>query len=310
MQQVYRLVHKVSHAGFPVLIMGESGTGKELIARALHDLGIRRKCPFVPVDCAALVSTLVESELFGYVKGAFTGAESPRRGLLRSASGGTVFLDEIGEMPLNMQAKLLRALQEHEIRPVGSNQYVPIDMRIVAATSRDLASEVGAGRFRQDLYFRLNVMQINLPPLRMRKGDVPLLAESFRVRFIDYRPEVTSISERAMNRLIAYDWPGNVRELKNAIEHAMALGLGPTIELNDLPNFLLDATIADGKTEEETAVTLAQIEHKAILRALLSARGDKLAAARALGIGKTTLYRRLSHYSKAGNRTALTPAAR
>jgi len=300
MQQVFRLIHSASHGDFPALIMGESGTGKELAAHAVHALGKRKHGPFVPVDCAALVPGLVESELFGHVKGAFTGADKSRIGLLQSAQGGTIFLDEIGEMPLSMQAKLLRALQEHEVRPVGSNQAVRIDVRVLAATNRSLWSEVQAGRFRQDLYFRLDVMQINIPPLRSRQIDIPVLAEMFRDRFSDLRPQATSFSKEAMDHLVAYEWPGNVRELENAVEHAMALGSGSVLELEDFPATVVGAGI--GAERESTdcdpqrMIPLEVLERRAIFRALQHTGGDRQAAARFLGIGKTTLYRKLIQY--------------
>jgi two-component system, NtrC family, response regulator AtoC len=310
MQRVVALIQKVSRGDFPVLIMGESGTGKELAARALHTGSKRKHGPFVPVDCAALASELLESELFGHVRGAFTGAEATRIGLLQSAHGGTIFLDEIGEMPLGMQAKLLRALQEHEVRPVGSNQITKIDVRVIAATNRTLWAEVQDGRFRQDLYFRLNVMQINMPPLRERQIDIPLLAEMFRERLLDLRPQATSFSKDAMDHLIAYEWPGNVRELENAVEHAMALGSGPILELEDFP-----ATVAGAKIETvestdcETLVPLEDMERRLIFRALEHTNGDKLAASRLLRIGKTTLYRKLDYYRNRHSH-AVTSAAR
>ncbi|HUJ82189.1 MAG TPA: sigma-54 dependent transcriptional regulator, partial [Candidatus Acidoferrales bacterium] len=218
MNRVYRLVEKVSHHSYPVLVLGESGTGKELVARSIHYLGERRNKPFVPVDCSALVPTLIESELFGYVKGAFTGAVHSKQGLLESAGGGTLFLDEIGDLPIDLQAKLLRALQEHEVKPVGSTERVSISARIIAATHRDLESSVRAGTFRQDLFFRLNVVQIKLPPLRERKNDIPLLVNAFLEKFSDGHERARTIAEDAVARLLAYDWPGNVRELENAVE--------------------------------------------------------------------------------------------
>ena len=238
MQRVYKMVEKVSQHNYPVLILGESGTGKELVARSMHFSGVRKNKPFVPVDCAGLVPTLIESELFGYVKGAFTGAQHGRTGLLESGNGGTVFLDEIGDLPVDLQAKLLRALQEREIRPVGATERVHIDLRIIAATNRDLESAIRTGAFRQDLYFRLNVVQIKLPPLRERKTDIPLLVHSFLEKFSDAQRPIRTISEDAMRRLMAYDWPGNVRELENAVERAVALGSGPILHIADLPSNL------------------------------------------------------------------------
>ena len=295
MSRVYRLVEKVSHHNYPVLVLGESGTGKELVARSIHFLGDRRNKPFVPVDCSALAPTLIESELFGYVKGAFTGANHTKQGLLESAGGGTLFLDEIGDLPVDLQAKLLRALQEHEVRPVGSNERVAISARVIAATHRDLESAVRSGGFRQDLFFRLNVVQIKLPPLRERKNDIPLLVHTFLEKFSDAQGKVRTISEDAIARLLAYDWPGNVRELENAVERAVALGSGPILHVGDLPSNLkydMPAPLPD----KDEFLPLEELERRAILRALRESGGDKLRAARLLGIGKTTLYRKLKQY--------------
>ena len=235
MQRVYRLIEKVSQHNYPVLILGESGTGKELVARSIHFSGTRQKKPFVPVDCSSLVPTLIESELFGYVKGAFTGAMQSKMGLIQSAGSGTLFLDEIGDLPIDLQAKLLRALQEKEVKPVGSTDRITIATRVIAATNRDLDTAVRQGQFRQDLFFRLNVVQIKLPPLRERKSDIQILVNSFLEKFVDTNGNVRTISEDAMVRLIVYDWPGNVRELENAIERAVALGSGPILHVGDLP---------------------------------------------------------------------------
>jgi two-component system response regulator HydG len=295
MQRVYKMVEKVSQHNYPVLILGESGTGKELVARSIHFLGVRQNKPFVPVDCSGLVPTLIESELFGYVKGAFTGAQHARTGLLETANGGTVFLDEIGDLPVDLQAKLLRALQEREIRPVGATDRVRIDVRIIAATHRDLESAIRTGAFRQDLYFRLNVVQIKLPPLRERKSDIPLLVNFFLEKFSDAQRPIRTISEDAMRRLMAYDWPGNVRELENAVERAVALGTGPILHIADLPSNLQQGS-NDKLLESNELTTLDEMERRAILRALRETNGDKLAAARLLGIGKTTLYRKLKQY--------------
>ena len=295
MQRVYKMVEKVSQHNYPVLILGESGTGKELVARSIHFLGVRQNKPFVPVDCSGLVPTLIESELFGYVKGAFTGAQHARTGLLETGNGGTVFLDEIGDLPVDLQAKLLRALQEREIRPVGATERVRIDLRIIAATHRDLESAIRTGAFRQDLYFRLNVVQLKLPPLRERKSDIPLLVNFFLEKFGDAQRTIRTISEDAMRRLMAYDWPGNVRELENAVERAVALGSGPILHIADLPSNLQQGA-HDNLLDSNELTTLEEMERRAILRALHETNGDKLAAARLLGIGKTTLYRKLKQY--------------
>jgi two-component system response regulator HydG len=277
--------------------LGESGTGKELVARSIHFLGTRRQKNFVPVDCSSLAPTLIESELFGYVKGAFTGAVQNKRGLLEAAEDGTLFLDEIGDLPVDMQAKILRALQEREVKPVGSTERVRLRARIIAATNRDLESSIRTGTFRQDLYFRLNVVQIKLPPLRDRKSDIPLLVCSFLEKFADQDRSPRTITEDAMRQLLAYDWPGNVRELENAMERAIALGTGPIVQISDLPSSLQNASRAQA-AEEGEMVPLDLMERRAIFRALQETGGDKLAAARLLGIGKTTLYRKLKQYDE------------
>jgi two-component system response regulator HydG len=295
MQQVYHLIEKVSRSLTPVLILGETGTGKELVARSIHFHGERKHGPFVPVDCTGLVSTLVESELFGYVKGAFTGASQAKRGLIEAASGGTLFLDEIGELPIEMQAKLLRVLQEREVRPVGSTTTVPVDVRVIAATNRDLQKEVERGNFRQDLFYRLSVVPIRIPPLRERRTDIPLIVNHFLERYaVDGRPTAV-FSEDAVARLVTYDWPGNVRELENAISRALALNSGPLLHVGDLPTNLQAPAPARLPLDDEQ-ISLAELERRAIFRALQKTRGDKLAAARLLGIGKTTLYRKLKQY--------------
>jgi len=295
MQRVYKTIQKVSQHEYPVLILGESGTGKELVARSVHYSGARKERTFVPVDCSSLVPTLIESELFGYVKGAFTGALHGKQGLLEAANGGTLFLDEIGEMPVDLQSKLLRVLQEREVKPVGSTERRRIDVRIIAATNRDLEVGIKSGNFRQDLYFRLNVVQIKLPALRERKSDIPLLVTSFLEKFCDPQRPARAISEDAMRRLISYDWPGNVRELENAIERAVALGSGPILHVGDLPSNLQYPT-SERAPEKDELLPLEELERRAILRTLRQTTGDKLAAARILGIGKTTLYRKLKQY--------------
>ncbi|HWZ53450.1 MAG TPA: sigma-54 dependent transcriptional regulator [Candidatus Acidoferrales bacterium] len=300
MHRVYKLIEKVSQHNYPVLILGESGTGKELVARSIHFSGTRRNKPFAPVDCSALVPTLIESELFGYVKGAFTGANHTKQGLMEAAGNGTLFLDEIGDLPVDLQAKLLRALQEKEIRPVGSTDRVSISVRVIAATNRDLEAAVRQGNFRQDLFFRLNVVQIKLPPLRDRKGDIPLLVNSFLEKFSDTEAPTRTISEDAMTRLMAYDWPGNVRELENAIERAIALGTGPILHVGDLPSNLQYGS-GERLPQNDELLPLDELERRAIMRALRESGGDKLAAARMLRIGKTTLYRKLKQYDAQSN---------
>jgi two-component system response regulator HydG len=258
-------------------------------------MGSRQNKPFVPVDCSALTPTLIESELFGYVKGAFTGAVQNKQGLLEAADSGSLFLDEIGDLPIDLQAKLLRALQEREVKPVGSTERVTISARVIAATNRDLEGAVRSGSFRQDLFFRLNVVQINLPPLRERKTDIPLLVNAFLEKFTQIGTCIHTISSDAMARLIAYDWPGNVRELENAIERAVALSSGPILQIADLPSNLHFGS-SDRFPEKDEMMPLEELERRAILRALRESGGDKLAAARMLGIGKTTLYRKLKEY--------------
>ncbi len=294
MQRVYKMIEKVSQHEYPVLILGESGTGKELVARSIHFSGPRKDRPFAPVDCSSLVPTLIESELFGYVKGAFTGATQAKQGLLEAAQGGTLFLDEIGDMPVDLQAKLLRALQEREVKPVGSTERRAINVRVIAATNRDLETDIRNGTFRQDLYFRLNVVQVKLPALRDRKSDIPILVTAFLEKFSDAQAPGRTLSEDAMRRLLAYDWPGNVRELENAIERAVALGSGPVVQVADLPSNLQPTT--ERPPERDEMLPLEELERRAILRTLRETGGDKLSAARMLGIGKTTLYRKLKQY--------------
>jgi two-component system response regulator HydG len=305
MEKLYRILSKVAQTTHPVLILGESGTGKELVARTIHAFGPNSQKPFLPVDCGSLVPTLVESELFGYVKGAFTGANRSKDGLLVSAEGGTVFLDEIGELTLDLQSKLLRALQEKEVRPVGATHRVAIKARIMAATNRDLAAMVERGAFRKDLFYRLNVVKLQLPPLRSRREDIPLLTAHFLDRICRERGSKLTLSDEALRTIMDHDWPGNVRELENAIERACALSSGPVVTLSDLPTQLKQnclqahrAALQDETaTEEEPLVTsLAELEREAILGAIRKLNGDKLRAARLLGIGKTTLYRKLKEY--------------
>jgi two-component system response regulator HydG len=295
MQRVYRLIEKVSQHTYPVLILGESGTGKELVARSIHFSGLRKAQPFVPVDCSALAPTLIEAELFGYVKGDFTGAVHTRPGLMEVADKGTLFLDEIGDLPVDLQAKLLRALQEKEIRPVGSTERGSLAVRVIAATNRDLEAAVRQSAFRQDLYFRLNVVQFKLPPLRERKSDIPILVNSFLEKYSEANGKTCTISEDAMSRLMAWDWPGNVRELQNAIERAIALGSCPILHMGDLPSNLHHSS-GERLPQNDEVLPLVELERRAILGAMREAGGDKLIAARLLGIGKTTLYRKLKQY--------------
>jgi two-component system response regulator HydG len=296
MHRLYELIEKISLGTSSVLLLGETGTGKELVARCIHFMGLRGNKALVPIDCSALTPTLVESELFGHVKGAFTGADQLKRGLLQTASGGTVFLDEVGELSIFLQAKLLRALQEKEIRPVGSTERIPINVRVIAATHRDLEAGVRAGTFRQDLYFRLNVVQITLPALREHKVDIPLLVAYFLAKFSVPRQPSRTVSDDALRRLLAYDWPGNVRELENAIECALALSPHSVLTADDLTSILYRAS-APHVSDIVELLPLAEVIRRALLHALRETGGDKLAAARLLGIGKTTLYRKLKEYA-------------
>ena len=316
MEKLYRIMSKVVASTHPVLILGESGTGKELVARSIHSNGPNAAKPFIPVDCGSLVSTLIESELFGYVKGAFTGANRDKVGLLAAAEGGTVFLDEIGELPLDLQAKLLRALQEKEVRPVGATHTVPISARVLAATNRDLMTMVEQGRFRRDLYFRLNVVNLKIPPLRERKDDIAVLAGHFLERMIRDRGMQYTFADGALRLMTEYTWPGNVRELEHAIEHMCTMSSGPVLHMVDLPTQLQEFRLqAQGRYGSSATgdraglggldesgggiVSIADMERRAILATIQQLNGDKLMAAKLLRIGKTTLYRKLKEYGLA-----------
>ena len=296
MERLYRIVAKAAQCAHPVLIVGESGTGKELVAKAIHSCGPSRDKPFIPIDCGSLVPTLVESELFGYAKGAFTGASQSRPGLLAIAEGGTVFLDEIGELPLDLQAKLLRVLQEKEVRPVGATKATPINVRILAATNRNLEQAVGNGTFRRDLYFRLNVLSVRLPALRERREDIPLLAMRILERVSRDSGRAYSFSDAALEELLAHDWPGNVRELENCVERSCTMNSGPIIHSVDLPIHVMGGRQESVTTPAARIVRIVDLEKEAILAAITKLNGDKLMAARLLGIGKTTLYRKLKDY--------------
>jgi two-component system response regulator AtoC len=324
-QEVLRVASRLKDTRTAVLISGESGTGKELIARAIHFRGAFANRPFVAVDCGSLVPTLIESELFGYEKGAFTGALKSKQGLFQSADTGSVFLDEIGELPLELQAKLLRVLQEKEVRPVGSNQRVKVDVRIIAATNHDLEAAYKNGTFRKDLYFRLNVVTVHVPALRERRSDIPMLVNWFCER---YSPGADlQVSSAAMKALINYDWPGNVRELENCVERAVALGNGTSIDLGDLPpsiaaldsslsrplsesasELVSDLAVASemSSVESPAAVPLSttdleDIERATIRRVFEQVKGDKAIAGRMLGISRATLYRKLKRYNISGS---------
>src|SRR5580658_9359609 len=321
--QVLRLIEKMGNCRWPALLLGETGTGKELVAREIHTRS--KEGPFVVIDCSSMVGPLMESELFGHMKGAFTGAANAKQGLIEAANGGTAFFDEIGELPLDVQAKLLRVLQEKEFRPLGSLTTRRSDFRIVAATNRDLAKEVDKGSFRRDLYFRLNVINIRLAPLRERKEDIPGLIN----HFLSLAGGNHSLTGEAMEVLLSYDWPGNVRELENCIQHMVAVNSGPLLHVADLPSalhnhliqkkaqYLMTAAVSGAPSVEmgqagsdpasepagqgfPAVIPLLELERRAIVNALEYTKGDRAVAAHLLGIGRTTLYRKLKEYKLAG----------
>jgi two-component system response regulator HydG len=303
MRAVLDLVARVAATDSTVLITGESGTGKELIARAIHDKSRRAAGPFVAINCAALPETLLESELFGHAKGAFTDARTARTGLFLQASGGTLFLDEIGEMPPALQAKLLRVLQERTVRPVGGDHEIPFDVRVVTATNRDLEAAVEEGRFRQDLFYRIHVVRIELPSLRSRGSDVLLLAQHALERSARAAGKpVMGISPAAAQKLTAYDWPGNVRELQNAIESAVALTRYEELTVEDLPEKVRDhrsSHVLVAEDNPELLPSMEEVERRYVLRVLDAVQGNKALAARVLGFDRKTLYRKLERYGVA-----------
>jgi DNA-binding NtrC family response regulator len=324
-RQVLRMIEKLGQCRWPALLLGETGTGKEVVSRLIHN--ISPNGPFVTIDCSSMVGPLMESELFGHVKGAFTGAATTKIGLIESANGGTAFFDEIGELPLDLQAKLLRVLQEKEFRPVGSLTTRRSDFRIIAATNRDLAKEVEKGTFRRDLFFRLNVINIRLAPLRDRKEDIPELINHFLTRVGGNY----TLTAEALEVMLSYDWPGNVRELENCVQHMVAINSGPLLHVADLPSNLLnhlnqkksqylsaaasawpsanepDAAISEAPSTAGTGmptpiasiIPLMELERRAIMNALDYTKGDRAVAAHLLGIGRTTLYRKLKEYQLA-----------
>jgi two-component system response regulator AtoC len=293
MKKMYDLVARVAETETTVLVSGESGTGKELVAKALHQRSARRDGPFVAINCAAMPESLLESELFGHVKGAFTDARFARPGLFIKASKGTLFLDEIGEMPAGMQAKLLRALQERTVRPVGGDQEQPFDARLIAATNRDLETEVEEKRFREDLFYRINVVRVRVPPLRARGSDVLLLAQHFLNR---YSQRVVGIKSGAADKILSYAWPGNVRELQNCIERAVALAQFDHVGVDDLPERVRDfksARITIESNDPAELLPMEEVERRYILRVLEAVGGNKTLAAQVLGFDRRTLYRKL-----------------
>jgi DNA-binding NtrC family response regulator len=303
MGAVYNLIRRVAASDTTVLLSGESGTGKEVVARALHEQSSRAQMPFVAINCAAVPAALLESELFGHVRGAFTDAKNTRQGLFEQATDGTLLLDEIGEMPLELQPKLLRVLQERQVRPVGGNTLVPTNARIIAATNRDLEAEVAGRRFREDLFYRLNVVQIHIPPLRARGNDVLVLAEYFVKTFAERMGKtVAGISDAAAQKLRDYDWPGNVRQLENSIERAVALTRQPQVSVDDLPERITrhaGAPAGMGEVQLNHVLTLDRLEQAHITRALRNSNGNKTQAAKVLGVDRRTLYRKLERYHDA-----------
>lgn len=296
-QQLRSLIAAVSRRACTVLVVGESGTGKELVARSIHAASRRATGPFVPVDCTTLHDTLLESQLFGYVKGAFTGAEQSTLGLFRAADGGTLFLDEIGELAPASQAKILRCIQESAVVPLGGVQAIPVDVRIIAATHRDLKQMVQDGQFRADLYFRLNVLKLEVPPLRDRRGDIPALAEAFlQQQAMLYQEPAKTFSTDALAALVAADWPGNVRELANAVEHAFVLSAGDVVTAQDLPDGLRPGCGACLTAGEDEIVSLDMAERLMIIRALRAAGGNKTRTAAMLQIERHRLARKIHHH--------------
>jgi len=300
MKEVYDLLERVGESESTVLVSGESGTGKELVARALHRRSKRSAGPFVAINCAAMPEQLLESELFGHTKGAFTDARSARPGLFVQAKGGTIFLDEIGDMPVGLQPKLLRALQERTVRPVGGDTETPIDVRVVAASNRDLETAIEERKFREDLYYRINVIHVELPPLRARGADVILLATHYLEHFAaQSQKDVRSLDPEAAEKLSAYAWPGNVRELANCMERAVALTRNESIGVADLPEKIRSyrtSHVLVAATDPTELVPMEEVEKRYILRVLEAVGGNKTLAAQVLGLDRKTLYRKLDRY--------------
>jgi len=300
MQGIFEVVRRVAPTNISVLIEGPSGTGKELLARAIHHNSLRRGKPFRPVNCAGLTETLLESELFGHVKGAFTGATADRKGLFEIADQGTLFLDEIGDMPLNMQAKLLRVIEDGVVTPVGSNKPTVVDVRIISATNQNLSKRIEHNEFREDLYFRIRGVNVSLPPLRDRAEDIPLLAEHFLAEAVEETgSNVTGITEPAMNLLTGYEWPGNVRQLKNVIRTMVVMCERDKIDVQDIPPDISQRRQLTGTSAAANlaGVSLEDLEKKAIIDTLGKTQGNREKAARILGIGERTLYRKIKEYN-------------
>jgi len=306
MRDVFELLDRIAPTDATVLVTGESGSGKELVARAIHQRSARRDGPLVAINCAAMPETLLESELFGHVKGAFTDAKAARRGLFVEASQGTLFLDEIGEMPLGMQAKLLRALEDRRVRPVGASAEVAFDARIVAATNRDLEAMIAAKTFRDDLYYRINVVHVEVPPLRSRGNDVLLLAQLFVARFAErHKKQVSGFTPEVAQKLSAYSWPGNVRELQNSLERAVALTRFEQLAVEDLPPKIRDYRpsylVIGSADSQDDLVPLEEVERRYIARVMEIVGGNKVQATKVLGIDRSTLYRKLERYGIGGS---------
>ena len=302
MKAVYGLLDRIAETDATALITGETGTGKELAARAIHSRSRRRAAPMVTVNCAAVPANLLESELFGHVRGAFTDARSDRKGLFAQANGGTLFLDEIGEMPLEMQAKLLRALESRTVRPVGGREEVPFDVRLISATHRDLVASVEDRAFREDLYYRINVVEVTMPPLRARGTDVLLLAQTFLQHFAHQHGKgVLRISPPAAERLLAYAWPGNIRELRNCVERAVALTRFEEVVVEDLPVQVRDyraAHVLIAANDPSELVPLEEVERRYVERVMQEVGGNKRQAAEILGLDRATLYRKLERWTR------------
>jgi len=297
-KKVLEIIRRVAPTDATVLITGESGTGKELVARAIHSASPRASRPFVPVNCAAIPENLLESELFGHARGAFTGAHSARLGMFQLANHGTIFLDEVGELPLALQAKLLRVLQDGEVRPVGTDHPVAVHVRVITATNKELAHQVEKGSFREDLFFRLQVIPIHLPPLRARRSDIPILTQHFLEKANARHGLSVTISREAMIYLWEYDWPGNIRELEHAIERAVLLGKGTLVGTEDLPPHIVSRSGSVSLVSQALSrqLTLRDLEREYIAKVLEHTRGNKTEAARILGVDRTTLYRKLEEY--------------
>ncbi|HMK43875.1 MAG TPA: sigma-54 dependent transcriptional regulator [Dissulfurispiraceae bacterium] len=295
MQKLYQTIEAVKDSQSSILICGETGSGKEMVARALHMGSVRAGRSFVAVNCAAVPRNLIESELFGYERGAFTGAVTRRIGKFVEASGGTLFLDEVAELDLSVQAKLLRVLQEREVHPLGSNQTIHVDFRLICATNRDLAQEVASGAFREDIYYRINVVQIQMPPLRERRADIPLLISDFIQEFCVRENKTVTISDEALEVLQNYDWPGNVRQLRNAIERAVVLGRAGRILVRHLPPEIA-GVVREQEAPRMRTLRLCDLERDAIVEALRQCEGNKSDSAKVLGISRKTLYKKIQDY--------------